>query len=620
MKRSEDITNIQDDNSINPWLVGLLIALMIVQGITLSKPFMATYAIYMKSGVLICLLVSFAYLIRQGRLKILSSSPIFISLVGFAFLQLLSILWATHPSLVWASTVDWVLYASIFLLIANIRSHKDIFGAALLGVISWNVILAYGLLLQILLKNQFSLDLETINSIGVQFSFNNNYLTSLFVIFLPVLSAMRRTRYRSWATILGILILCIVPLLSCRGSTMALIALIVYSLYFMRKQDELKKLIATLTGIVLVIISTFLGFVENKDQYLDSYNPFSTLLDDTGDDRLEIWSNSFKLIKEKPFFGHGAGHWKSEILKYGVGDYHKGIEYSHAHNWLIQTASEVGLVGLGIVLILFISIFNLGRIRKNPDIITMGIALIVLTSFYGIYQSNTITSLSHLLVVFGFLGSYIDPHKVNDSKYGWLRVLILTLWMSLLCLVVCVASYRVYSCILIRKGVNAKEVIEKTRLLKLVEKKVSRIFYGFHGNRELIALKGGLYWQIGHKKHGVKLMKRSLILHPYDKKVWYQYGIYLKKSNDPKKSINAMRKVIDLDPGHVNAHLQLARLGKLINRPDAFNQGMQYYYDNLEPLFARAYSDDLIARTNQLGRKFWLVRCKNIDFFQELLD
>ena len=73
-------------------------------------------------------------------------------------------------------------------------------------------------------------------------------------------------------------------------------------------------------------------------------------------DRLELWTRTIQLIKEKPLFGHGLSDWKIEMLKYG----NKGLVsednntfYQRPHNDFLWIMSETGIIGI----LLYVAVF-----------------------------------------------------------------------------------------------------------------------------------------------------------------------------------------------------------------------------------------------------------------------
>jgi O-antigen ligase len=71
--------------------------------------------------------------------------------------------------------------------------------------------------------------------------------------------------------------------------------------------------------------------------------------------RATIWADSFKIVKDFPIFGSGLGTFSQIFPMYK--SFHIRRFVSHAENDFLQLASEVGLIGVGVLFILLIFFF-----------------------------------------------------------------------------------------------------------------------------------------------------------------------------------------------------------------------------------------------------------------------
>ena len=71
--------------------------------------------------------------------------------------------------------------------------------------------------------------------------------------------------------------------------------------------------------------------------------------------RWTTWEDTLKVVKDYPILGTGLGTFSQIFPMYK--SFHIRRFVSHAENDYLQLASEVGLIGLGILLILFIFLF-----------------------------------------------------------------------------------------------------------------------------------------------------------------------------------------------------------------------------------------------------------------------
>jgi O-antigen ligase len=68
-----------------------------------------------------------------------------------------------------------------------------------------------------------------------------------------------------------------------------------------------------------------------------------------------IWANTFQILKDFPLFGSGLGTFSQIFPMYR--SFHIQGHVTHAENDYLQLASEVGFIGIGLLLILFIFLF-----------------------------------------------------------------------------------------------------------------------------------------------------------------------------------------------------------------------------------------------------------------------
>jgi O-antigen ligase len=81
---------------------------------------------------------------------------------------------------------------------------------------------------------------------------------------------------------------------------------------------------------------------------------FSTSSDDL-ESRWRIWVNTFQILKDFPIFGSGLGTFAQIFPMYR--SFHIRGVVTHAENDFLQLASEVGLVGAGLLFVLFVYLF-----------------------------------------------------------------------------------------------------------------------------------------------------------------------------------------------------------------------------------------------------------------------
>lgn len=124
-----------------------------------------------------------------------------------------------------------------------------------------------------------------------------------------------------------------------------------------------------------------------RENFILSLNP----RDITVGERLDMWRQSVELIKEKPILGHGANtYYKEHAAHAAPSEEYRG----YAHNFILQLASDLGLLGLA----LFLFPLGYGLIKKKPAALWVGLAAFVIQ---GLWDTNFFAfQTSHLFWVF----------------------------------------------------------------------------------------------------------------------------------------------------------------------------------------------------------------------------
>jgi len=94
--------------------------------------------------------------------------------------------------------------------------------------------------------------------------------------------------------------------------------------------------------------------------------------------RLPIWREAWKMIGEQPWFGQGLGTFQWSFTRY---ERHQAdVPARYAHNDYLQALSEVGIVGLALLLAAFVAAWQVGarNLYRSEDPMVRGIGLATL--------------------------------------------------------------------------------------------------------------------------------------------------------------------------------------------------------------------------------------------------
>ena len=137
-----------------------------------------------------------------------------------------------------------------------------------------------------------------------------------------------------------------------RGSWMSLIAVF---LFFVFLHSRILKNWKVLLLKVLVIIFLILVLPSSVKNRINSIKNFSS----TSGDRIPIWKSSVKMFKDYPLLGVGPGTYGIVVQQYKMPEAKETWTRGwHAHNIFLHIASENGIIGLIIFIIIITVTFR----------------------------------------------------------------------------------------------------------------------------------------------------------------------------------------------------------------------------------------------------------------------
>ena len=135
--------------------------------------------------------------------------------------------------------------------------------------------------------------------------------------------------------------------------------------------------------------------------------------------RWVIWENTIQILKDFPLFGSGLGTFAQIFPMYRT--FHFRGLVTHAENDFLQLASEVGLVGFGLLAILFLFLFFKRGLRIRSEtspqryIGTGALTGILALMFYSLVEKNLQIPANALLYAF-LWGLAITPRQSDSIK------------------------------------------------------------------------------------------------------------------------------------------------------------------------------------------------------------
>ena len=226
----------------------------------------------------------------------------------------------------------------------------------------WQMVFGYDFIHHIAIQSAIGLPRPTAsfpnpNVFGV-------YVTALTPIVLGLTFFYFRGRSKLFMFIVSILGLLSVYLTLSRGAGLGIYLAILFL------SIAKKKRLLTLILIGILVIFPFV-MPKNIKQWAKevNYNPLVLLCNQ---DRISIYSNTINMIKHHPFIGVGLNTFSKNYGKYKTAaaeKYAHTADTIYAHNIYLQTAGEVGLLGLAAFLLFLFQVFRstLNTSRRLSD-------------------------------------------------------------------------------------------------------------------------------------------------------------------------------------------------------------------------------------------------------------
>ena len=207
---------------------------------------------------------------------------------------------------------------------------------------------------------------------------NRNYFAGYLLMVIPLSlgylfsrEAIQRTRFMGWRhrlssldgkTLLiafGIIVMILALLFS--ASRMGIISLLLsFSLISFLFRDPRRERRFSKTSVLIFGLALLWAAWIGLDAVIGRFFTVS----ESFKSRWEIWVNTFEIFKDFPLVGSGLGTFAQIFPMYR--SFHIQGLVTHAENDFLQLLSEVGLIGLGLLVILFLFLFLKGVSKIRP--------------------------------------------------------------------------------------------------------------------------------------------------------------------------------------------------------------------------------------------------------------
>jgi len=420
---------------------------------------------------------------------------------------------------------------------------------------------------------------------------NPNFLGSYLIMVMPVCMAVflttKKVLNKLYLFIVFVLLLFVLVFTKSRASWIGfLFSMIVFALLTDKKTIRENAIWLKYLLIVLMLITAAL-FVFNSNGLYSVAERFSSIFNISEMDiasRLEGYKVAVKIIKENVILGSGMDSFSVKFRQYMPVSFRQyGGMLAHpgyAHNELLQTALDAGLLGLGIYLWLLIAFFNktLKTIKTTAGqakILLAGVlcsvaALLIQNQF----SFNTITTAAYFWIFIG-ITVVISPvgEKTNLIKGKTLpQVMVYLIAIVIgaysapgIMKPVLADSFFTGADTCMKNGMPEEAVVLYTKAVKY---NPGEAFYRMNLAKACKLISDGkvvLYEKKSYLNKAIVEYENQLNRQPYNALAWNGIGVCCfslsKLENDTGllgKSIDLLKRAIELDPNLVEACINLA--------------------------------------------------------------
>ncbi len=429
------------------WLYGLAFALFIP---TLIAPMFTQYGyspdLHMSFTIQVCMLtlLSLFLISHRNRKEIaLVKNPLILPIFLFYGWAFISIFWAYNRFESMISLLDWGAGIITFLLVSNaLRKPED-------TKLIIHAIFMTGILLAFLGWNQYLLGVDWVQQHAPpSATFNNKNMAAQYgVLVMPLgiglfLSAQKRLEY--WLYALGTMLIFVFVMytftrntyLNFTGILAALILLLVLNRFYGHRLNFPKeKIFVFFFACFLALFSLMwnkTGWIglEYFDHLFGRFNTIGTeaRLDGKGIPRVAMWFNSLEMIKDHFITGVGIGNWMvyypvyqtSAIIDFEMSE---SVQHINAHNDYVEILSDLGIIGLGLLMLLCFTLFRtglktfFGHIDNPNRFIVLGVMLGCVGIGINAFFSFPFKQPAPIMVFCAYLGILANEYaRVNNTK------------------------------------------------------------------------------------------------------------------------------------------------------------------------------------------------------------
>jgi O-antigen ligase/Tfp pilus assembly protein PilF len=362
--------------------------------------------------------------------------------------------------------------------------------------------------------------------------------------------------------------------------------------------------------------------------------------------RILMWKVTGLMIKDRPFLGGGIGSFKINYLDYQARFLREHPEYDkywtnakEAHNEYLQIGAEIGLFGLGIILIMILKLYNLFIIFLKKEIdnkrklicwgLLLGITSFLIHSLFT-FPLHVPALGSAFFIILGLSAAYIknydlteergkernknclmngEKKKVNCSRLPLLYTILVLLVMLILINDIVVRPYlaevHAYQGEKYFEDDNHIESTLKYTSAHKLDPLNGRVLFNlgvnyyilnFYGDAEKkfkeskkyyndINIHGNLglcYMKMSDYPRAEEEFKYAIYLDPRFIKAYSDLGLLYFGKGNYDEAIEQWKRILEIEPNSTENYVVLANLGAVYEKKEMPDKSLEYFLKALQ--------------------------------------
>lgn len=215
---------------------------------------------------------------------------------------------------------------------------------------------------------------------------HKNKMAPFFVIGVGTILTFDRSYLMKWGT-LGVMGVLFLGSTSATGISAAFLIVVTWVwLRIYQSTEDLRTSTVFFSASVLGFLGIVGGTVASLATITSAYGKELTF-----SGRTFIWAASISAIQEKPLLGYGVGalFWQEPVGPETARFWREvGFEAAHGHNGALDLALQVGLVGLAVFAVLWVSVFRQGwgALSKEPALGVWVVSILIAQMFMSLSE------------------------------------------------------------------------------------------------------------------------------------------------------------------------------------------------------------------------------------------